>query len=324
MRNIVLVQSANTKGAILIASILLASLGLLILADGQLLTEQSMDKALYHRTTALTAAPAVLDTPFVSNDTNWAGYVVASDLQNPQPTVTSISASWTVPKVVTSFQDEFSAVWIGIGGFFDNSLIQTGTEQDSIQGQSEYSAWLELLPQTSLTIDTITVSPGDQISASILLVDSTIDEWTIDIKDLTTNQEYTNSFVYPSSQMSAEWIVERPEITSTQSRGTLANLANIGNVLLTNCQASIGGKSGSIASFPTVESVMYSSVDNTSGSGMTQLAAVSDLLSNGSSFSVETSPLVVPEMSIYTGFALVIGTSLLVVINKHSRFALKK
>ncbi len=319
-----MVQSTQTKAAILIISIFLASLSLLILSNGQQLTDESTDKSLHHRTATLTIAPAILDTPLVSNNTNWAGYVVASDLQNPQSTVTSVSASWTVPKVVTSFQDEFSAIWIGIGGFFDNSLIQTGTEQDSIQGQSEYSAWLELLPQTSMTIDTITVSPGDQMSASIILVDPIIDEWTIDIRDLTTNQEYSNNFVYPSSQLSAEWIVERPEITSTQTRGTLANLANIGNVLLANCQAMIGSESGSIASFPTVESVMFSSVNSTSGSGVMQLAAVSDLSSNGSSFSVETSPLVVPEMSFWAGLGLITGTSLLVAINKRPRFTLDR
>ena len=114
---------------------------------------------------------------------------MSSNLQNPQESVTSVSASWTVPTVIISKQDTFSAVWIGIGGFFDQSLIQTGTEQDSFQGQSEYSAWFELLPQNSITIDSISVSPGDQITASIQLVDANTDQWSFYIKDVTKNRE---------------------------------------------------------------------------------------------------------------------------------------
>jgi hypothetical protein len=77
---------------------------------------------------------------------DWAGYSVASDLINPQPEVTSINASWTVPVINVSIGDSFCATWIGVGGQFDDTLIQVGTEQDSIDGQATYSAWYELLP----------------------------------------------------------------------------------------------------------------------------------------------------------------------------------
>ena len=227
-------------------------------------------------------------TPY-SNDTNWAGYLVASDIQNPEATVTSVSASWTVPAVNISAEDTFSAIWIGIGGFFDETLIQTGTEQDSTQGQSEYSAWLELLPQTSITINSISVSPGDQITASIQLVNTNTDQWSISIRDLTSNQQYTGSFTYSSSQLSAEWMVERPDVSTRRSRGTLSSLADVGTVEFTNCQTTIGGETGTISSFPTVQSIMYESVKSTTDSGSTLLAVVSDLTDNGASFRVETS-----------------------------------
>jgi hypothetical protein len=76
----------------------------------------------------LLSVSAVSASILSSNDTNWAGYAVVSDIQNPQANVTGVSASWAVPEVIVSSEDKFSAVWIGIGGFFDNSLIQTGTE----------------------------------------------------------------------------------------------------------------------------------------------------------------------------------------------------
>ena len=104
---------------------------------------------------SLKSTSIITATPIALNDTNWSGYIAASDLQNPQPTVTGISASWTVPKIKASSQrDTFSAVWIGIGGFFDNTLIQVGTEQDDIGGLGNYTVWYEFLPEFSIIIDT--------------------------------------------------------------------------------------------------------------------------------------------------------------------------
>ena len=306
---------------ILAAVILVASIGLCcFICEQRSPTEaatQPLSRAAVSSASVSTKSTAILS----SNDTNWAGYIVASDIQNPSPNVTSISASWTVPVVTVSSQDTFSAVWIGIGGFFDSTLIQTGTEQDSIQGQSQYSAWLELLPQNSITIDNLTVSPGDEMNASIELVDSNTDEWSIYIKDLTSNQEYTTSVFYASSQLSAEWIVERPEITSTRSRGTLANLADVGSVKFTNCQTTIGNQTGTISSFPSVVSVMYQTVQRATDLGVAQLAAVSELTNDGSSFTVETSPSAIPELPVPVLILLpLIGVGLLVpIIRKRGR-----
>jgi len=214
---------------------------------------------------------------------NWAGYFVASDLQNPQRTVTSVSASWVVPTVTpSSFRSAaFSAVWIGIGGQFsnDSTLIQCGTEQDSIRGQLEYSAWYELLPAPSVTISNITVSPGDQIQASIRLVNVTFNQWTININDTTADESFQNTVNYTSSQLSAEWIVERPTVNHFTSQ-----LANFGSVTFTNCSASVGSATEGISSFPREALDMYSST--TPRSSSVQLADVSDLTSDGTEFTV--------------------------------------
>jgi len=241
--------------------------------------------------TTLTIAPIEVAVPVVSNDTNWAGYIIASDLQNPEPTVTGISASWTVTSVVPStHEDTFAAVWIGIGGFFDNSLIQLGTEQDSINGEGSYSAWYEFLPDYPHTIDNIIVSPGDQVTASIQLIDTVNSTWSTYIEDVTTMQSFNGTVNYPASQLSAEWVVERPV-----SGHRLTALSDIGTVSFTDCQATIGTQTGSINSFPAFQSVMFNSVQNNEGT--TQLTAVSNLSSDSSSFTVETSTSAIPEFS---------------------------
>ena len=253
----------------------------------------------------------------VSNDSNWAGYIVASNLQNPQANVNQISALWTVPTVLNPSNDTFSAVWIGVGGYFDDTLIQVGTEQDSHQGQASYSAWLELLPDMAVTLDTLIISPGDQMNASIFLVDPLTDDGSIYIEDITTGDVYQNNFFYPASQLSAEWIVERPDIASRRSRGMLASLADVGQVEFVDCKATIGDIGGSINTFPAVQSVMYQSVQNSTKEGKT--TRQSSPTKDGSSFSVETSASEIPELHYCTlaiAFIFSIGIATLLFFKK--------
>jgi hypothetical protein len=204
---------------------------------------------------------------------NWSGYIVASDLNNPQPKVTSINASWTVPTVNGPTAGSYSATWIGVGGQFDDTLIQIGTEQNYIQG-GQYSAWYELLPSNSVTIDSLTVSPGDSIIASISLLDSAANMWSTEIHDVTSNQSFHNSFTYVSSMLSAEWIVEAP-IVNNRAR----TLANFGAVTFTGCTATIGGNVGTISSYPHFQVTMYTRLNM-------QPVSVSSLDSEGTSFTV--------------------------------------
>ena len=182
---------------------------------------------------------------------DWSGYSVISDYINPQPVVTGVNGSWTVPKVTVSQTDAFSAAWIGIGGQLDETLIQVGTEQDSISGTEEYSAWYELLPDLSITITTMNIAPGDKITASITLANSATNTWTIEITDTTNHQKFQQNFHYNSSQLSAEWIVERPTIDHS-----LGTLANFGNTTFTTTSATMQGNVGSIKDFPFAQITM--------------------------------------------------------------------
>jgi hypothetical protein len=206
---------------------------------------------------------------------NWAGYVVTSDFSNPQPVVVGINGSWRVPRVNVSLGNTFSAVWIGIGGLVDeNTLIQTGTEQDSRSGGTNYSAWYEILPNDAITITTINVSPGDEITASINLVDSATNEWSIEMFDITNGQSFQENFFYDSSRLSAEWIVERPSV----NRG-FGTLANFGNVTFTNSRITMNNTVGTISNFPFARVIMLNRQNR-------RLVTVSPLSSDGSSFTI--------------------------------------
>ena len=169
-----------------------------------------------------------------NQSSNWFGYDLGS-LERGDTLFNSISGDWTVPAVSphTSGQDEYSSDWIGIGGgcvdsgctVGDNTLIQTGTEQDvSAAGQASYSAWWELVPDPSTAIS-MTVAPGDHIHAAIaeLVADSNV--WTITLQDVTRNETFTQTVPYSSTHATAEWIEETPLILGT-SPG-LASLPNL-------------------------------------------------------------------------------------------------
>jgi len=214
----------------------------------------------------------IFPTRLVSLD--WGGYIAFSP--NQQPLISGVSGSWTVPRVEPTSEDSSSAMWIGVGGYVDsdNTLIQAGTEQDSVNGAAIYSAWYETLPGSSIGISTLSIHPGDRVSVSIMLVNSGAHTWSIIVSDTTTGQKFQNSLTYSSSRLSAEWIVERPTIN-----GGLSPLTNFGSVTFSNSMAINNATSESINKFSYARITMIDQQN-------TQLVSISSLSSDGESFTV--------------------------------------
>jgi len=169
-----------------------------------------------------------------NQSSNWFGYNQGS-LALGGTLFNSITGNWTVPTVSqhTPGQAEDSSDWIGIGGgcvdsactVGDETLIQTGTEQDvDASGNASYSAWWELVPAPSISIS-MTVSPGDQMHASIAELIPDTDVWTITLQDLTNGQSFTTTVPYPSTHLTAEWIEETPLLIGTDAG--FASLPNL-------------------------------------------------------------------------------------------------
>ena len=171
-----------------------------------------------------------------NQSSNWFGYSQGS-LAKGGTLFNAITGDWTVPTVTqhTSGQAESSSDWIGIGGgcvdsgctVGDNTLIQTGTEQDvDASGTASYSAWWELVPAPSIGIS-MTVEPGDHMHASVaeIVPDSNI--WTITLQDVTRNESFTQTVPYASTHLTAEWIEETPLLIGTDAGfASLPNLSD--------------------------------------------------------------------------------------------------
>jgi hypothetical protein len=200
--------------------------------------------------------------------------MVASDIHNRSSVVSSVSASWRVPSVNLSENDTYSGVWVGIGGYGEETLIQAGTEQECIGGQRNYYVWYELLPAYMIRIRTLLVHPGDMITTSISLINENTSTWQIEIRDVTQGRNFRKVVFYNSSRLSAEWIVERPKVN-----GTVSTLADFGDVTFTECKATLDGVAGAVGNFSYAQLVMYGDKD-------AALVSVSPLNDSNSSFTV--------------------------------------
>ena len=161
-------------------------------------------------------AAAVAATTFGWASLNWSGYAVTTSATSP---FSAVSGSWTVPTVTASRGLTYSASWVGIDGFNNGSLIQTGTEQDTLFGITHYYAWWEILPAAETQITAFTVKPGDKMTASITKGSS---DWTITISD-SRGGNFSIGKVYSGPATSAEWIEEAPQVG-----GRIATLAHYG------------------------------------------------------------------------------------------------
>ena len=161
---------------------------------------------------------------------NWSGYAVTGG------PYTSITGSWNVAPVSRSLRATYSSTWIGIDGFNNSNLIQTGTEADYYNGSTHYDAWWEILPAAETVIPGMSVHPGDQMSANIFQLPN--GQWSINLSDSRLNQSFSITESYKGQLTSAEWIEEAPSI------GRIATLAQYGSPLTIDPGTVNGGNPG--------------------------------------------------------------------------------
>jgi hypothetical protein len=154
--------------------------------------------------------------------TNWSGYAVSAA---PSSRFTSVSAQWKVPAVRSTQRASYSAAWVGIDGFTNSFLIQTGTEQDYYSGGGHYSAWWTTSAQNFLEQRIQKpVASGDPIVATIAGVGTS---WTMTIADRSSVHPWTftqGPITYTGPGSSAEWILEAPTVGGRV--GTLAHYSS--------------------------------------------------------------------------------------------------
>jgi len=142
----------------------------------------------------------------------WSGYAVTSAAP-----YTSASGTFQVPEIKNdgaSGQIEWIAQWVGIGGYFDATLVQLGIfGMVSPSGSTYYYPWYELIPAGSVPVPH-PVMAGDIITASLQCVTecspNQVQTWQLTMADETAGWSWMQTVQYQSSMVSAEWILEAP------------------------------------------------------------------------------------------------------------------
>jgi hypothetical protein len=214
-------------------------------------------------------------SPRLKNDTgtstNWSGYAV----DGAAGSMTDVSGSWVVPVVTgpagKKGKGQYSSFWVGIDGDNSNTVEQTGTDSDWLNGQPVYYAWYEFYPAPSKNIDSVTVHPGDTMTASVHWTSGT--SFTVTLTNTTTSETFSQTGSVSNAQRSsAEWIAEAP------SGGGILPLADFGTIDFTSCTAN-GQAIGNFATTNTEQ------IDMAGKQGQAK-ATTSALASDGESFSV--------------------------------------
>ena len=209
---------------------------------------------------------------------NWSGYAVTGT------GFTAAKGSWIVPKVTCNSEAQYAVFWVGIDGYSSGTVEQTGTQTVCSGGKPQYTAWYEFCcTEPIITITTMTVEPGDKMSAAVFYSSST-DKFTVEITDERSGQTFSKSAkVSGAARSSAEWIAEAPS-----SGSFVLPLADFGTALFGkdntgitgNCAAEDSSTTGHISSFSTIEEITMEK------SSMME-AIPSALSSDGTSFSVK-------------------------------------
>jgi len=177
---------------------------------------------------------------------NWSGYAVTNETNS----VTFVSATWTVPAVAGAVGNACSdpdktwldaAFWIGIDGFNDQYVEQTGTSSDCQWGHVFYYPWFEFYPALPGTIpSTDKIHPGDTIYAYVNYT-TTFGIW---IQDKTPGHTWFFSTTEDNPgapRDSAEWITEAAFgcITADCSVGNFLALTDFTSVTFTSATATV-------------------------------------------------------------------------------------
>jgi hypothetical protein len=210
---------------------------------------------------------------------NWSGYAVTgSDF-------TSAKGSWKVTKAdCAKTPNSYEVAWVGIDGYSDSTVEQTGTLTYCDGSTAEYYAWYEFYPLEDIeVINDYKATPGDVIDASISFADG---EFTLTITNETTGKTFSKKGKQTAKRASAEWILEAPASSSgilpLADYGTISFGDDYTDVTGTNT-ASDKAKTGPISDFGTANVKEITMVNE---STKAKESVPTALTTDGSSFKV--------------------------------------
>ncbi|HEY3870466.1 MAG TPA: G1 family glutamic endopeptidase [Actinocrinis sp.] len=145
--------------------------------------------------------------------TNWSGYAVIGG------TFTTATATWVQNAITcTNRRDDTDmSPWVGLDGFNDNTVEQTGTSGDCNGTSKDYYAWYEFYPANFVTINK-TVDPGDTFTGTV--TNTSGKSYSLKLTDDTQGWSFSTTGTESATDASAEAVMEEAANYLTQWSGT--------------------------------------------------------------------------------------------------------
>ena len=147
--------------------------------------------------------PGVIGGQNINYNTGWSGYAVIGG------TFTTATANWTQDAVTCTGVSGYTDMspWIGIDGYNDKTVEQTGSSGDCNGTVPDYYAWYEMYPRQPVYLSN-TVEPGDKFTGTVTHTGGK--RYKLTVQDLTQGWTYTITQTINAAQdSSAEAVMER-------------------------------------------------------------------------------------------------------------------
>ncbi len=130
---------------------------------------------------------AVPSTTAQFTSRNWDGYITYVATHGTD--FNAVKATWVQPSVVCHPLNAWTVFWVGLDGWWNNTVEQGGSSAQCINGTPNYTLWWEMFPTNAIQ-PVLTISAGDTITASVVF-DPASAKFVIRVKDVTSGQSFT-------------------------------------------------------------------------------------------------------------------------------------
>jgi Peptidase A4 family len=153
---------------------------------------------------AATAAPLYAPARVLAGSlSNWGGYVATG----PRGHFTTAAATWTIPAATCAGTRGLYAPWVGIDGYGNSTVEQTGMQTSCATGSPVVSAWYEMYPAAPVYFSN-PAALGDTVHASVTYAAGT---FTLVIADTTQGWSHTvHKKLAAARETTAEAVIEAP------------------------------------------------------------------------------------------------------------------
>jgi Peptidase A4 family len=132
---------------------------------------------------------------------NWAGYAAHGS------TYTKITGTWKQPVAKCIASHDLYAPWLGLDGYGDGTVEQTGVQTSCDSHHPVDSGWYEMYPAAPVYFSN-PVSAGDTIRATVVFEGG--HSYSLTLQDVTKGWEHTVHKNLSATNASAEAIIEAP------------------------------------------------------------------------------------------------------------------